>query len=286
MTGYGKATWVPSPNFWRGRNGMAVTTVVLHGTAGPSAAQWFQNPASQVSAHYVVSEDASIAQCVDETNSAWHAGIATPNSAYYGGPNPNYFSIGIEHERNVANNNPMPEAQIIASLALVADILRRYGPLKIITHDQIDVGRVCPGPGFPLDRFLALLQSWPQPELQLTPTPIAREVEAVITITPAIQAAAVERYAALGIKPLQQGAIFAEFLARYAVGQANPTHNAILPTPALTPEVTPDASGDAYVLFDDGSIWVWRKAKGAVYLLEEKDRAATMKLCGWGSRFA
>jgi N-acetyl-anhydromuramyl-L-alanine amidase AmpD len=282
MTGYSKATWVPSPNFFPGRKGMAVTTVVLHATAGPNAVQWFQNPASQVSAAYVVGEDASVTQCVDENDSAWHAGIVTPNSAYYGGPNPNYFSIGIEHERNVANDNPMPEAQIVASLALVADILRRYGPLTIITHDQIDVGRVCPGTGFPLDRFLALLQPAPQPTPSPASMPSSQEVETVMTITPAIQAAARLRLYALGGHLVPGGAIETELIARFALGQANPHLATQTPTPVVGSEVALP-NGHTYAMLDSGEIVAWENGK--LDNPEEKDRAAIIAAC-WGGKFA
>ena len=57
-TDYRDAIWVPSPNFWSGRNGQALTGICLHGTAGGGTLEWFQNPQSDVSAHYVVDEDA------------------------------------------------------------------------------------------------------------------------------------------------------------------------------------------------------------------------------------
>ena len=156
MSDYARARWVPSPNFWSGRNGMQIAGIVLHGTAGPGAVQWFQQSKSQVSAHYVVGEDASVTQCVREADSAWHNGVVSPSSPFAGRPNPNYWTIGIEHERNTANDNPMPSAQIEASCALVRDILSRHGHLPIYTHDQFNIGRTCPGPGFPLQSFLDL----------------------------------------------------------------------------------------------------------------------------------
>lgn len=152
------AVWLPSPNFWEGRANNQIKAVVLHGTAGPNAAQWFSNPSSNVSAHYVVEEDGSIEQCVREADSAWHAGVVTPDSAYADSVNLNLWSIGVEHTRNIQNNNPMPEAQIQASLTLCQHIIRRNPTVtKFIKHDEIDVGRVCPGPLFPFNRFVWLL---------------------------------------------------------------------------------------------------------------------------------
>jgi N-acetyl-anhydromuramyl-L-alanine amidase AmpD len=153
MPDYSKATWVPSPNFWAGRQGNTIKALVLHGTAGPGAVSWFSNTISQVSAHYVVDVDGTVTQTVSEADSAWHAGVVTANSAYAGGPNPNLWTIGIEHVRDVTNTSPITPAQLAASLALVKDIVTRHGTLALILHDQIDVGRVCPGPNFPLQAF-------------------------------------------------------------------------------------------------------------------------------------
>ena len=145
--------------------------LVLHGTAGGGTIEWFQNPSSKVSAHYVVGQDGSVTQMVSEDDTAWHNGIhqvllrlfscsysrdlgvITSNSMFNGRANPNLWCIGIEFSRNVQNNNPMPEVQIAAGVRLVADIKRRYKGINIYTHDQFSVGRTCPGPSFPLARF-------------------------------------------------------------------------------------------------------------------------------------
>jgi len=155
ITDYAPASWRPSPNYWQGRDGQRLTGIVLHATAGlePGPVEWFQSAASQVSAHYIVNRDGTVIQTVREADSAWHAGEVTSNSRFYRGVNPNRTTIGIEHERDASNSSPVMPAQLAASLALVRSIIRRHGPLEIITHDEIDVGRVCPGPGFPLQVF-------------------------------------------------------------------------------------------------------------------------------------
>jgi N-acetylmuramoyl-L-alanine amidase len=157
MTDYAGAGWAPSPNVTFGRQGSPITAIVLHGTAGNGAVGWFAQPVSQVSAHYVVERDGTVTQCVREQDTAWHAGVVTPDSEFAGGTNPNRWSIGIEHTRDRTNTSPLTPAQLDASLALVTDILARHGPLAMLTHDEIDVGRICPGPGFPLAAFTALL---------------------------------------------------------------------------------------------------------------------------------
>lgn len=66
--------WVSSPNF--SKRSARVDLLILHDTEGSysSAVNWFQNPASQVSAHFVIKEDGSeVTQMVDIGYKAWHA---------------------------------------------------------------------------------------------------------------------------------------------------------------------------------------------------------------------
>jgi hypothetical protein len=171
MPDYTAAHWVSSPNFGfpnvgdHGREGHAIAGIVLHGTAGgnPVTNGWFTSTASGVSAHYVVDTDGTVFQCVLEDDAAYHAGVVTPNSVYAAGINPNLFTIGIEHVRDRTNSSAIAPAQLVASVALIHDIMRRRGPLKLITHDEIDVGRVCPGPDFPLQQIIAAVTPAPQP---------------------------------------------------------------------------------------------------------------------------
>jgi N-acetyl-anhydromuramyl-L-alanine amidase AmpD len=161
MSDYAAATWAASSNFWAGRRGHALTGIVLHGTAGlmPGPLAWFQNRASQVSAHYIVCITGQVYQCVREKDSAWHAGEVTPDSAFSGGPNPNLWTLGVEHERDVTNSLPLPAVQVDASIQLLRDIMVRHGPLTLYTHDQFAVGRICPGPNFPLQDITAALSA-------------------------------------------------------------------------------------------------------------------------------
>jgi N-acetylmuramoyl-L-alanine amidase len=130
------------------------------GTAGGGAVSWFQMRKSKVSAHYVVLETGQVVNMVKEANAAWHNGKVLKGSIYFGGPSPNLWTIGIEFARNVKNDNDMPQVQVQAGLGLVQDILTRYKakgqPLLVTRHDQFHIGRVCPGPKFPYDMFVAL----------------------------------------------------------------------------------------------------------------------------------
>ncbi|KAB8181995.1 N-acetylmuramoyl-L-alanine amidase [Microbispora catharanthi] len=121
-----------------------IDRIVIHVTQGSYAGtiSWFQNPAAQVSAHYVVrSSDGAITQMVREKDRAWHAG----NSDY------NHHSIGIEHEGYVDDASWFTDAMYRSSAALVRSIAARYGIPKdrshIVGHYQVPgTDHTDPGP--------------------------------------------------------------------------------------------------------------------------------------------
>lgn len=111
---------VTSANWDAGRNGNAVSGIVLHTMVGTTTGSYnrFNNPSSQVSVHYGVSLDGSIHQWVDEQDTAWQAGNYPVNLR----------TIGIEHEDNGnANDSVRTAAEYESSSSLVADICKRYG---------------------------------------------------------------------------------------------------------------------------------------------------------------
>ncbi|WP_433405288.1 peptidoglycan-binding protein [Streptomyces sp. CA-146814] len=123
---YPSALWVPasSQNYATGRTA-AVSKVVVHVTQGSYAGSisWFQNPASQVSAHYVIrSSDGEITQTVRDANTAWHARSA------------NASSIGLEHEGWVDNPAWFTDAMYRSSAALTSHLAARYSIPKNRTH--------------------------------------------------------------------------------------------------------------------------------------------------------
>ena len=114
-TDYGPALWVPSPNY--SARGDSVREVVVHTMQGSYAGSiaWFQNPDSQVSAHYLIrSSDGQVTQMVRESQKAWHARSHNP------------YSIGIEHEGYVNNASWYTTAMYNASAALVRAICPKY----------------------------------------------------------------------------------------------------------------------------------------------------------------
>lgn len=149
--------WRPSPNFGPRAEGAAIDILLLHYTdmkTAEAAIQLLSDPASQVSCHYVVAEDGTITQLVDEAHRAWHAGV----SSWHGEGDINSRSIGIEianlgHDHGYPD---FPDAQIDAVIALACDICARHGirPERILAHSDVAPARKRdPGEKFPWGRL-------------------------------------------------------------------------------------------------------------------------------------
>ena len=85
----------PSPNHGERKGGIQPNMILLHYTGMPdndAALRTLCNPATEVSAHYVVRQDGYILQLVAEDRRAWHAGA----SSWAGETDINSCSIGIE----------------------------------------------------------------------------------------------------------------------------------------------------------------------------------------------
>lgn len=124
--------FIQSPN--RGsRNGVPISRVILHYTAGPSAKSainTFLNDKGpkRVSSHYIVDKNGDIYQMVADNEMASHCKGA------------NIDSIGIEHV--AMNGDPLTPAQEISSIALIKYLLSNY-KLKpdVITGHNFAKGR-------------------------------------------------------------------------------------------------------------------------------------------------
>ena len=132
---------------------------MLHYTGmrdGASAIDWLCNPASQVSCHYVVTEEGRILQLVDEASRAWHAG----RSFWAGVTDINSASIGIEivnggHDYGLPD---FPAIQIDALTALCRAIIKRHAvaPERVLAHSDVSPGRKRdPGERFPWEMLNA-----------------------------------------------------------------------------------------------------------------------------------
>lgn len=167
-------------NFRPGRPvGYRPELIVIHVIVGPlvSADRWFNDPAALVSAHYGIGCDGRIHQYVGETDTAFHAGIAVNPECelVISRPhvNPNYYSIGIEHEGQPGDD--WTDEQAAASAALISELAQRWHiPIDnkhVIQHQQIRASRTCPGGQQKVDVLIARALGQP---LQLAPLPSAK----------------------------------------------------------------------------------------------------------------
>jgi N-acetyl-anhydromuramyl-L-alanine amidase AmpD len=167
--------FVESPNF-TSASGRAIDVVVVHTMeirerkdAAEICARWFATPVSNVSAHYCVDSD-TVIQCVREKDIAWHA---------RGG---NATSIGVElagFARQTTDDweDAYSTAVLRRAATVVADVCRRNRvPVRWLAAADLrarrrgitghaEVSRAYeksdhwdPGPGFPVEQFLALVR--------------------------------------------------------------------------------------------------------------------------------
>jgi len=131
--------WVTGCRNFSFRNGLPVDAIVLHYTTSRSvegSISWFKNPASQVSAHYIVDRDGKIYQLVQDSAKAWHC---------YGF---NTTSIGIEHV--ASNGDRLTSEQEHSSSALIRWLAAEYkiSLERIYGHSwnpEKPGGTACPG---------------------------------------------------------------------------------------------------------------------------------------------
>lgn len=133
---YNYITQYDSPNYTAGRQGNNISSITIHWWGDPNQnpsfegiVAWLCNPASQVSAHYVVTgTDRRVACIVDPANISWHAGNWVGNQT----------SIGIECDPRCRDE----DYDVIAEL--VAELRKTYGDLPLRPHNSW-TSTTCPG---------------------------------------------------------------------------------------------------------------------------------------------
>jgi N-acetylmuramoyl-L-alanine amidase len=158
----------PSLNHDERPAGEPVDTLILHYTGMRTAEEAIgrlRDPASRVSAHYVVEEDGTIWRLVPEERRAWHAGV----SHWRGREALNGRSIGIEivnpgHEWGY---RPFPALQMAAVRDLCLDILTRHSiaARDVVAHSDVSPDRKQdPGELFDWEGLAANgVGLWPRP---------------------------------------------------------------------------------------------------------------------------
>jgi N-acetyl-anhydromuramyl-L-alanine amidase AmpD len=168
-------------NFRKGRpSHLRVEAVVIHIIDGPihAADNVFLNNelTDPRSAHFAVSRAGEVRLYVDEADTAFHAGrivgptwVGLKRAADGTFINPNFYTIGIEHEGRA--DDDWPDAMYNATAALLKDIADRHPQLRpltranVVMHREIRSNKSCPGHVADLTRLLALTGDTPPPAL-------------------------------------------------------------------------------------------------------------------------
>jgi N-acetyl-anhydromuramyl-L-alanine amidase AmpD len=152
-------------NFRSDRGAFKPQAVVLHRSGGSLAdidARCLQ-AGTFSSAHYAIGADGAVHQYVEESDTAFHAGIVVNPvwTLIQPGQNPNFYTIGIELAGNAGD--PPSDAQYSAAAELLAEIAGRQQIVPdadhIVLHSEIRADRACPGAGFDRNELLRRIQA-------------------------------------------------------------------------------------------------------------------------------
>lgn len=145
---------VPAACFTNGRSrGAFPIAIVIHTMGGtlPGCDSWFQNPQSQVSAHYGIGQDTGeIHQYVQEQDTAWANGVLESGNRWFGTPgvNPNAETISIETEDFKNGDLPVSDAMFESVRWLCVEIMKRWPSVKYLTTHTVISPKsraYCPG---------------------------------------------------------------------------------------------------------------------------------------------
>jgi N-acetyl-anhydromuramyl-L-alanine amidase AmpD len=157
------------------RGGNRVQILVMHATAGlmPGCLSWLTNPASKVSAHYLVTVAGTVYQLVPETRTAWCAGVSQWRGLEVWAtradgvrvPSVNPVSVNVELEGMNRPDSTYPTAQYVAAVELCRGIVARHGIRRenVVRHLDVSPGRKTdPAGAWPHGEFLVDLFLVPQ----------------------------------------------------------------------------------------------------------------------------
>lgn len=159
----------PSPNFDERK--LPIDMAIIHYTEmdGPEAAlDRMCDPEAKVSAHYLIGEDGTVYQLVDEAKRAWHAGV----SYWRGHRDINSRSVGIEldHPGHLHGYRGFSEAQFEALVPLLARIVKNHDipRANVLGHSDVAPQRkIDPGELFPWERLAEYGLCLPTPRIEL-----------------------------------------------------------------------------------------------------------------------
>lgn len=163
-------TSIRSSNYNERDPAISLQYIVLHYTGMKTAREALDrlcDPTSEVSAHYVIDEDGSVTNLVEDKYRAWHAG----KSFWRGITDINSASLGIElvNPGHQFGYRPFPDPQIDALKKLLTALIKKYSlnpATTLLGHAEVAPDRKeDPGEFFPW-RLLAEegLGLWPSPQ--------------------------------------------------------------------------------------------------------------------------
>ena len=207
-----KLTPADTSNYWVAeRRRDDIDLIVIHATEAASADStigWFQDPDSDVSAHYLIDPQGQIIQMVKEKDVAWHA------REY------NTSSIGIEHVGKTSDPNWATEAMYEASAALVDYLCEKYNiPIdrsRIRGHDEL-YDKSDPGQYWNWAYYLSLIKGQTaSPPIPSSPGSSSSLGSAIDTLTPTFYWSAVSGvdYYGLYIRDLDTDSLVFDSQAR------------------------------------------------------------------------
>jgi N-acetylmuramoyl-L-alanine amidase len=145
--------------------GVRVNTIVLHATAGKSAAssiRYMRLPEVAASYHYIIERDGEVTKCVPVERKAWHAGKSVGPE----GSDVNRYSIGIAFANLNDGNEVITAKQWDAARSLCIRLKEAYPIEWVVTHYGISYPRKTDPRGFNLELFakgLAKVKTWYKP---------------------------------------------------------------------------------------------------------------------------
>jgi N-acetyl-anhydromuramyl-L-alanine amidase AmpD len=123
------------------RRAKPITGVILHSTAGASAASsisWLRRGDVMASYHYIIERDGMITKCVPTARQAWHAGKSTA----WEGAGCNGYTVGIAFANRNDGVEIVTAAQENAAELLIRELMKHERGLRYIsTHRLIAPGR-------------------------------------------------------------------------------------------------------------------------------------------------
>lgn len=150
---------IVSVNYTSGRIYPPIAIVIHSMTDVPdddisAVANWFNNPDSQVSAHYGISTGGKIWQFVDLKDTAWANGTKSNNTKWKWAGNPNPRTVSIETEGGP--DDPVTTEMYDAVLYTCKRVLLVYPTINYLYAHSAIANTQCPGPRWTQDKMQKL----------------------------------------------------------------------------------------------------------------------------------